>query len=160
MAEPEQVRKYLAYWFQLGKRVAVKNGESFLCPQPVITGSHYSQAFEECWQIITASESGDCYLEGTTETIQELLSPQWEIDPCARCEMPVALRIQNIYPVCCPCADLPSWPDMEKPRPRSPVDSQCHLSGICERLKMIQIENLPPRQSKPKLDNDIKFKAS
>ncbi|HEY9659576.1 MAG TPA: hypothetical protein V6C65_14045, partial [Allocoleopsis sp.] len=85
MASSDQVRRYLAYWFQLGKPVVIKNGETQILPQPVIQGDRYSPEFEACWQRIAAQDGRNCYLEGTAQTIEELLTPMWEIDPCARC---------------------------------------------------------------------------
>ncbi|CBN57131.1 MULTISPECIES: hypothetical protein [Kamptonema] len=134
MASQNQVRKYLAYWFQLGKKVLIHNGSETLLPKSVIAGDRYSKEFEDCWQKIISSEAGDCYLEGTRETIAELLTPAWEIDPCARCAMPIPLRHQGMPPDCCPCFDLPSWPDNEIPKPRSPVSNQAQLSDIRNRL--------------------------
>jgi hypothetical protein len=87
MATEQQVRQYLAYWFQLGKKVFTHNGQVALLPYPVIEGDRYSGKFEECWQQLLLPETGDCYLEGTRQTIQELLSPAWDIHPCARCAM-------------------------------------------------------------------------
>ena len=134
MASAQEVRQYLAYWFQLGKQVFVRDGQERLLPQPVIEGERYSQAFEECWQKITSSDSGNCYLEGTVETIAELLTPEWLVFPCARCSMPVPVRNIGMPPLSCPCTDLPSWPNTELPAPRSPVNSQAQLGTIRNRL--------------------------
>ena len=59
MASENQVREYIAYWFQLGKKVLIRNGSEALLPQPVITGDRYSHEFEECWQKIISPDSGD-----------------------------------------------------------------------------------------------------
>ena len=134
MASPTQVKQYLAYWFQLGKGVAIRNGEKILRPQPVIRGDRYSREFEECWRQITSVDSGDCYLEGTNERIAELLTPIWDINSCSRCQMPVPMRNRGMPSLCCPCFDLPNWPDNEKPLPRAPIDSSIYLSQICKRL--------------------------
>lgn len=134
MASQNQVRQYLAYWFQLGKRVLIRNGEEALLPKTVIQGDRYSDEFEKCWQEILAPESGDCYVEGTNETIAELLTPAWELNPCARCSMPVPLRNVGMPPEACPCYDLPTWPNLEIPVPRSPIDSKTHLLGLRDRL--------------------------
>lgn len=140
MASTQEVRKYLAYWFQLGKHVIVRNGRERLLPQPVIEGDRYSQAFEDCWQCITAPDAGDCYLEGTEETIAELLAPEWSVSPCARCSMPVPVRNVGMPPLDCPCNDLPSWPNLDIPLPRSPVNSQVKLKDIRERLLAMRDE--------------------
>jgi hypothetical protein len=134
MASESEVRKYIAYWFQLGKKVLIRNGSEALLPNSVIAGDRYSNEFEECWQKILSPKSGDCYLQGTNETIAQLLTPAWEISACARCAMPVVVRDSGMPPECCPCYDLPNWPDSEMPQPRSPVCSQSQLSGIRDRL--------------------------
>jgi hypothetical protein len=134
MASEYEVRKYIAYWFQLGKKVLIGNGSEALLPKPVIVGDRYSQEFEKCWQKIVSPDSGDCYLEGTKETIGELLTPAWEMSPCARCAMPVPLRDSGMPAECCPCNDLAHWPNTEIPQPRSPVNTQLQLSGIRARL--------------------------
>ncbi|UBF25288.1 hypothetical protein K9N68_27335 [Kovacikia minuta CCNUW1] len=138
MASEQKVRQYLAYWFQLGKGVVLQGGNEVLHPNPVIQGNQYSQAFEACWQQVLSPESGDCYLEGTTQTIAELLTPGWEIDACSRCSMPVPIKnLGAVSSLDCPCIDLPEWPNMEVPQPRSPVDSQTLLAQIRDRLNKV-----------------------
>jgi hypothetical protein len=134
MASESEVKKYIAYWFQLGKKVFIRNGSEALLPKSVIAGDRYSSEFEECWQKIISSDSGDCHLQGTNETIAELLTPAWEISPCARCAMPVVFQQTGLPPECCPCYDLPNWPDTEMPQPRSPVSTKLQLSSIRDRL--------------------------
>ncbi|MCL2929148.1 MAG: hypothetical protein O4861_03990 [Trichodesmium sp. St16_bin4-tuft] len=134
MASHDQVRKYIAYWFQLGKKMLTRNGQESFVPQVILSGDRYTQEFEECWQKILSSESGDCYLEGTNQTTEELLSPQWDICPCARCSMPIPFHVKGMPPECCPCFDLPNWPDTETPLPRAPISSKLYLLSICERL--------------------------
>ena len=134
MASEADVKRYLAYWFQLGKKVWIKNGEESLRPQSVIRGNGYSQEFEGCWQTIISSDSGDCYLEGTSESIAELLTPAWDVTPCGRCSMPVPIRHVGMPALTCPCNDLPGWPNTEVPQPRSPVDTQGRLFAIRDRL--------------------------
>ena len=134
MASEQQVRQYLAYWFQLGTKILIRNGQVALLPQPVIQGDRYSDEFERCWQQVLSLESGDCYLEGTSQTIAELLTPAWEMLPCSRCSMPVPLRSSGLPPDNCPCHELPTWPNTEVPLPRSPINSQTHLADIRNRL--------------------------
>ncbi|MEX0268409.1 hypothetical protein AB3R30_04645 [Leptolyngbyaceae cyanobacterium UHCC 1019] len=134
MASSEQIKEYLAYWFQLGKGVAFQSEQSPLLPKTVIQGNHYSPEFEAAWQQILA-ESKNCYLEGTQETIAELLTPAWEINPCSRCAMPMPLKSVGVASLECPCVDVEGWPNTEIPQPRSPVDSQTQLSKIRDRLK-------------------------
>lgn len=134
MAYEQEVRQYLAYWFQLGKKVLIGNAQKSLLPQPVIQGDRYSQEFEDCWRQILAADLNDCYLEGTEETVAELLTPAWDVAPCARCNMPVPVRNVGMPPLSCPCNDLSNWPHTEVPAPRSPVNTQAQLMGIRDRL--------------------------
>jgi hypothetical protein len=134
MASPQDVRQYLAYWFQLGKGVIVENSNETLLPSPVLAGQHYSAAFEECWRSVLEN-ARSCYLEGTQQTIAELLTPEWELDPCARCEMPVPIKTLGLSDLECPCVDMPTWPNTEIPKPRSPVNTQDQLAQIRDRLK-------------------------
>lgn len=133
MASEQEVRQYLAYWFQLGKKVFIGKGHTML-PQPVIRGDRYSQEFEDCWRLLLSPDSGDCYLEGTEETITEMLTPAWEVSPCARCDMPIPIRNIGMPPLFCPCNDLSNWPNTEVPAPRSPVSTQRQLMDIRTRL--------------------------
>ncbi|HBE21080.1 MAG TPA: hypothetical protein DDW51_26645, partial [Cyanobacteria bacterium UBA11367] len=91
MASAQEVKRYLAYWFQLGKKVVVRNGQTTLLPENVVVGNGYSDEFEQIWQYILSCDSGDCYLEGTCQTIADLLTSKWDIEACARCQMPVPL---------------------------------------------------------------------
>ncbi|MGB3238703.1 MAG: hypothetical protein WBB29_10425 [Geitlerinemataceae cyanobacterium] len=134
MATSSQVKQYLAYWFQLGKRAIVRNGQKSVLPDPVIRGDRYSREFEDCWTLMLSPESGDCYLEGTSQTIQQLLSPEWDLADCPRCEMPVPLREMGAQDTGCPCSDLPTWPNLELPTPRSPVNTQQHLNNMRSRI--------------------------
>jgi hypothetical protein len=138
MAAHDDVRRYLAYWFQLGKKVWIRNGQASLLPESVIQGDRYSDEFEACWRCILSEESGDCYLDGTHQTVQQLLSDGWDIVACARCQMPVPMAALGRTPITdslgCPCSDLPLWPNTELPAPRHPVNSQTQLQGIRDRL--------------------------
>jgi hypothetical protein len=135
MASEQQVRQYLAYWFQLGKRLMTHNGQQTVKLNSVIAGDRYSDEFEACWKLVQSPESGDCYLEGADQTIAELLSPAWEISPCARCAMPVPTKSIGMPPNECPCFDLPNWPDDELPKPRSYLVQRLNLRGLkCDRF--------------------------
>ncbi len=138
MASEAEVKRYLAYWLQLGKKVVIGNGNLTLQPQSVIAGDRYSQEFENIWQQILSPESGDCYLEGTIQTIAELLTPRWDLKACVRCEMPVPLINIGMAPESCPCHDLPMWPNTEVPLPREPVDSKARLNTIRDRLSKLR----------------------
>ncbi|NJL85517.1 MAG: hypothetical protein HC886_05350 [Leptolyngbyaceae cyanobacterium SM1_1_3] len=134
MASQQQVREYLAYWFQLGKSVVVDTDKSAYLPEPVFQGDRYSDAFESCWQKITAQAGREAYVEGTDQTIRELLSDAWALSSCARCTMPVPVRIVGVSDHPCPCNDLPSWPNSEIPAPRSAVSTPARLQDIRQRL--------------------------
>lgn len=139
MATKEEVKRYLAYWFQLGKKVVITNEGTHLLPQPIFQGDRYSPEFEACWQIILSS-SDESHLDGTQETIAELLTPQWDMVGCSRCAMPIPLRNVGMPPVSCPCVNLPGWPNNELPGPRCPINNQEQLRAIRNRL----IGNLTP----------------
>lgn len=134
MAQKQEVKKYLAYWFQLGKGIVKGNGMATLLPRQIFAGDVYSQEFEECWQEIIASPSSDYHLEGTHQTIAELLKPEWELSDCARCQMPVPVRNVGMPPLACPCHDLQNWPNTELPPPREPVNNEAQLRGIRNRI--------------------------
>ncbi|MFN6515842.1 MAG: hypothetical protein RMY29_015280 [Nostoc sp. CreGUA01] len=134
MATKQEVKVYLAYWFQLGKKVIVGNGQASILPQHVLDGDGYSKEFEECWEKILLPESGDCYLEGTDETIAELLTSAWEMVSCCRCTMPVVARNLGMPPLLCPCNDLLNWPNTQLPTPRSPINTQEQLQTIRDKL--------------------------
>jgi hypothetical protein len=133
MASPTQVRQFLAYWFQLGKQLVIHNGQRRIHPQSVIAGDRYSDEFESCWeQAVCYSYSS--YLEGTHTTIAELLTPTWEVVVCARCPMPVPMKVAGIPTGVCPCHDLQTWPNTETLPPRSPINVREGLLEICNRL--------------------------
>ena len=140
MASTDQVRQYLAYWMQLGKPVVIadnrsSNGTSKILPQPVIQGDRFSPAFEDCWRQVMAANLNRSYLEGTEQSLGELLTPDWELSACARCTMPVPVKTQGVPSLTCPCTDLSSWPNTELPMPRSPVSSDTRLNQIRDRLQ-------------------------
>ena len=134
MASEQQVKRYLAYWLQLGKRIVMENENLPVTVPTVIVGNRYSDEFEKLWQKILSPESENCYLEGTDETIAELLTPVWSLEPCARCQMPIPVKNVGMPPEACPCFDLPWWPNLELPAPREPIASQDRLMTIRDRL--------------------------
>lgn len=140
MATTEQLKSYIAHWFQLSKPILYRGGERIYLTQPVLEGERYSAAFEGCWQQVH-EHAGECHLEGTTETIAELLTPKWEILDCSRCQMPVPIRHAGLPPENCPCHDLADWPNTELPLPRLPVNSADQLKNICNRLNGTEQEN-------------------
>lgn len=134
MADQQRVKDYLAYWLQTGKRLfysAVPEGHQF---KSILQGNRYSKEFESCWEQVSDPASGEAHLEGMTQTIQELLSPEWEIMACSRCEMPIPMVMMGTNSDACPCSDLDLWPNLEVPQPRSPVDSNRRLLAIHTRL--------------------------
>ena len=142
MASKTEVKKYLAYWFQLGKKVLINNGAASLQPVNVIDGENYSEDFEKCWELVLSSESGECYLEGTQQTVSELLSPEWDIASCSRCEMPVPQKNLGMPSLSCPCNDISNWPNTDLPPPREPVGSQKQLTKIRDSLLMNKLSEV------------------
>jgi hypothetical protein len=134
MATPGQVKQYLAFWFQLGKKLVINNGQETRIPQPVIQGDRYSPEFEMCWQRVMEFEGKNCYLEGTVQTLDRLLSSEWDMTLCSRCDMPVPMLSLGVQNPDCPCHDMPQWPNTELPSPRVPVDSRSQLDKIRDRL--------------------------
>ncbi len=134
MATPLQVREYLAHWFQLGKRVILPATQETLLPNPIFYQGSYSAEFEAGWQRLNEPQNAQAYLDGTPQTIAELLTQAWEISPCSRCEMPVPIVDLGQPLIGCPCHDLPSWPNTGIPMPRRAVDSQRQLSNLRSRL--------------------------
>jgi hypothetical protein len=134
MASEEKVKRYLAQWFHLGKKVIFNKNQEAICPDPVIIKDHYSPVFEHYWQKILSVNGEDYYLEGTEETIAQLLSFEWEIHPCSRCQMPVPLKERGLPPSSCPCFDLSNWPNLDIPIPHNPINNQTHLQKLKLRL--------------------------
>ena len=132
MAPKAQVKQYIAYWFQLGKKIIISSLNKSVIPKKIINTHGYSSEFEDLWSLVSNDAyAKDCYLEGTNQTIGELLSPQWEIINCARCSMPVPI-LQSGVPKnnCCVCNDMSGWPNSELPYPRSPINNQQTLTKI------------------------------
>jgi PAS domain S-box-containing protein len=140
MASESDVKQYLAYWLQLGKKVQLNNGARTKKIQRVLQGEHYSQELEELWQELRSPDSKDCYLEGTSETINQLLSSEWEITNCPRCPMIKPQRIAGRPVISCPCEELSNWPNLELPPPRKPVRDRQHLTAITNRLDQMGLK--------------------
>lgn len=136
MASYTEVKNYLAHWFQLGKQVMSDDGRVTLQPEKVVQGDRFSPEFEACWAEILKTGGESFHLKGTDQTIAELLSPNWEVVSCARCDMPVPMPQKDFTPPHpCPCEDLSNWPNEDIPRPRLPIDSYQHLTRMNERLQ-------------------------
>lgn len=134
MATQTQVKNYLAYWFQLGKQVIADNGQKTYQPQTVIQGDRFSPEFEQCWNDILQGTTDAFHLQGTDQTIADLLSSRWEISNCSRCDMLIPTPEIVTAQVLCPCNDVPDWPNEELPKPRLPINSNQHLSRVKDRL--------------------------
>ncbi len=52
-------------------------------------------------------------------------------------QMPIALKIAGICPNNCPCADLPTWPQLELPLPRSPQNVESKIISLRSRLNKL-----------------------
>lgn len=140
MASLQKVQTYLAYWFQLGKPVILQHRHTQCLPAPLFQGSQFSADFDRCWQQIMACPE-QSFLQGTDESIAELLSDAWEIAGCARCTMPLPMLVRGVKASPCPCADLPSWPNETMPTPRPAVSSQAHLGNLRSRLGQSSLES-------------------
>lgn len=138
MASQEQVKEYLAHWFQLGKPIVLANGKAECLPYPIFHGYRYSQAFEECWQQIMSNDGEGCYLKGTHETIAMMLTAAWDVHPCARCRMPIVVPTLGLNDNPCPCNDLKTWPNTDMPMPRSQVSDAEHLDQLRQRLNQVK----------------------
>ena len=135
MASLEQVKHYIACWFQLGKKLVSDEGKTIDLEGSVVKGDRYSSKFENCWRDIMALEEANYHLEGTDTTIKDLLSSGWNITACARCSMPIPRLESGVQTINCPCFDMPQWPNFELPFPRIPVRNNSRLSSINDRLK-------------------------
>ena len=134
MASHRQVRTYLACWFQLNRGVILHDTGDRLCPQPVIQQSNYSPAFEACWTQVLQRKGQNCYLEGTNQTLAELMTESWELMSCPRCTLPIPVPNCPVIRLECPCSELHTWPNTQLPLPRVPFNSQHALGHICDRV--------------------------
>ena len=138
MASPNQVRDYLAHWFQLGKPIIQVATERQYLPTPIFHNGHYSKAFEHCWQQVTADGGHSWHLAGTDYSIAAMLSASWDVQPCARCSMPIGLPTKGVMTVLCPCHDVTSWPNQDLPTPRPGINNEQRLSALRFRLDQVQ----------------------
>lgn len=136
MAPTKEVKRYLACWLQLGKKLVIDNGQEIICPRTVLMYHHYSAEFEDCWQKLLARSGKNCYLEEVEPTFDILLSATWDISSCANCQMPIPKIARGLkFSPACPCIDLPFWPNTDLPLPRAPIDSKSRLNRIKARLQ-------------------------
>lgn len=130
MATHTETKEYLAKWLQMGKTVSINDTEIGL--QQVIKGGNYSSEFEQLW---LQTQQAIAFLEGTNQTIQDLLKPEWEITSCAVCELPVPILSSGYRESnSCPCSDLNLHPNLETIAPRSPIKTSNYLQNISDRL--------------------------
>jgi hypothetical protein len=134
MAPQIDVKNYVACWMQLGTKLWLHGGQNVCQVQQVLNGERYSDEFEHCWSQVLETTAGDCYLDGSTVTLAELMGQTWEIVDCARCNMPVALPSAGLPPSGCPCQGLDNWPNTEVPCPRPPIRTLDHLRTLQHRL--------------------------
>ncbi|MEO1132700.1 MAG: hypothetical protein AAFX40_08340 [Cyanobacteria bacterium J06639_1] len=141
MASPSAVKAYLACWLQLGKAIDARiNAQpDTLKPDSVVSLSALSLEFEQLWNDIKDC-AACCYLAGTDESIEDLLSDRWEITNCGRCGMHVpVLESGQVSSGPCPCADMmDAWPNAETLPPRlnaGAIDpTVCRLEQVRDRL--------------------------
>jgi hypothetical protein len=136
MALLTQVKTYLSYWFQLGHGVRMPPGAAVVKPLTVLADGRYSSEFEAIWQqLLQPKVAAVSYLEGTDQTIAQLLAPDWDIQDCARCNLPIPTKVHGLSPQGCPCDNRGgAGPNLELMQPRAPIDSQAVLRRLCERL--------------------------
>ncbi len=135
MALPTQVKTYLSYWFQLGRGVRMPLGAGLVKPAAVLADGGYSPEFETLWQqLMQPQMAASSYLDGTEQTIAQLLAADWDIQDCARCRLPVPIQVTGLPPQSCPCDAMPNLPNIAEIPPRLPIDSQAALRRLCERL--------------------------
>ncbi len=145
MASTQEVRQYLAHWFQLGKKVTVPDQESIFT-QKVLQGNTYTIKFEDCWQQIIAQPQA--YVEGTDQTIAELLTDRWDVVDCARCTMPIPLPAVGLpQNQSCTCHDLPTWPNTQVPLPRAAGAVETRTNDLRQRLAKLPLS--PPQPPRP-----------
>lgn len=135
MASELELKNFVACWMQLGKGIHQSTGQLFHLDK-VIQGEGYDPEFEILWDHLSQVGLQNVYLEGTSVSLSALNTALWEIVPCARCTMPVALPIGDTASCICPCHDLEGWPNNELPVPRPPVNNKTHLDRIFKRLNI------------------------
>ena len=149
MAKSQQVKNYLAYWFQLGKKIIHISQDKSFKPQKVLIPHGYSSEFEKIWTLVSLkNQRYQYYLEGTSQTIEDLFSSKWDIVECARCSMPIPiLEKGHQKDNTCICNDLDNWPNNKLPRPRLPANTQEKLTRIQKSLMNKEKESLAVRES-------------
>ncbi len=136
MASRTLVKNYVAQWMQMGKTVSLSAQGDPVHIYKILQGEKYSPLFNKLWDEISLStKAQEAYLSGTDQTISDLLDNKWEIIACARCNLLVpSVDMGPRVPVCCPCDDLPSHPNLDLVAPHVPVTLASHLDDLCDRL--------------------------
>ncbi|GBO56894.1 hypothetical protein APA_5229 [Pseudanabaena sp. lw0831] len=135
MASRTLVKNYVAQWMQMGKAVSLSAQGEQVHVYKILQGEKYSPSFNKLWDEISTTKAHQAYLSGTDQTISDLLNNKWEIIACARCNLLVpSIDMGPRVPVCCPCDDLPSHPNLDSVAPHVPVTLASHLDDLCDRL--------------------------
>jgi hypothetical protein len=135
MASRTLVKNYVAQWMQMGKAVSLSTQGEQVRIYKILQGEKYSPSFNQLWDEISTTKAQEAYLSGTDQTVSDLLSNKWEIVACARCNLLVpSIDIGPRFPVCCPCSDLPTHPNLDLVAPHRPVTLASHLDDLCDRL--------------------------
>jgi hypothetical protein len=135
MASRTLVKNYVAQWMQMGKTVSLSTQGEQVRIYKIVQGEKYSPLFNQLWDEISTTKAQEAYLSGTNQTVSDLLSNKWEIIACARCNLLVpSIDIGPRVPVCCPCDDLPTHPNLDSVVHHIPVTLVSHLDELCDRL--------------------------
>ena len=135
MASRTLVKNYIAQWMQMGKSISLSTQGKQVSIYKIINGEEYSSLFNKLWDEISTTKADEAYLDGTDQTIDDLLSDRWEIIGCARCSLLVpSLDLGPRVPVCCPCDDLPTHPNLDLVAPHVPVKLSTAINELCDRL--------------------------
>lgn len=131
MATHQEIRHYLTHWFQLGKRIIINGTPHTIAP--TLNTDRPSAEFEILWQEILANPHL-AYLEDSEIDLAQLLTGTWEIVDCARCEMPIPLKIAGIIDNHCICQNMDTWPNSDTLEPHNPINTTQHLQQLRQRL--------------------------
>jgi hypothetical protein len=135
MASRTLVKNYVAQWMQMGKTVVLSTQGKEVHIYKILQGEKYAPPFNQLWEEISTTKAHEAYLSGTDQTVSDLLSNKWEIIACARCNLLVpSIDMGPRVPVCCPCDDLPTHPNLDLVAPHIPVTLVSHLDDLCDRL--------------------------
>lgn len=132
MATLSEVKHYVAMWFMAGKRLYDPDKSELLYTNRVYSwNKSYSKEFETIWENLHP----DARLTGSFITISDLLSEDWEIISCARCEIPTPVAVKYINDSVCSCDDLALPPDPFLPKPKPPENERNWLGKLIDKIK-------------------------